>query len=180
MLFAGFSKKNAAYAPPVCSREIRKSVLRKTAEPTLLIPLSLPTTLPESFGSGSIPAKAMRDLLEEKRRTSPISAISRGQREGPTPYISITVSNSGTRWNGIWLATISDSKYIIIGRKYHVSEKTEKRHPLPFGIRFERIWRQVEIPHHLNDKCRTPILISECGIDIRLNSPLIKSTFLIF
>ena len=35
---------------------IRKSVLRRTAEPTLLIPLSLPTILPESFGCGSIPA----------------------------------------------------------------------------------------------------------------------------
>lgn len=38
--------------------------------------------------------------------------------------------------------------------------------------------RSATIP--INDKCRTPILISECGIDIRLNSPLIEFTFLIF
>ena len=54
---------------------IRKSVRLKTAEPTLLIPLSLPTTLPESFGCGSIPANAVSDFLDWKRRMLIHSAV---------------------------------------------------------------------------------------------------------
>ena len=61
---------------------------------------------------------------------------------------------------------------------YQKKLKKDIRCPLEYGLSVFQ--RAVEIPHHLNDKCRTPILISECGIDIRLNSPLMESTFLIF
>ena len=50
---------------------IRKSVLRRTAEPTLRIPLSFPMILPEPFGCGSILAKAMRDFLRQMRSACP-------------------------------------------------------------------------------------------------------------
>ena len=50
----------------------------------------------EMFLPGSTPAKAVSAPLCVKRVTSPISAISWGPSDGPTPFIAITTGYSGS------------------------------------------------------------------------------------
>ena len=54
------------------------------------------SNVPDWQGGAPTPAKATKDCLRSKRRTSPISAISWGPRAGPTPNIPITTGYSGS------------------------------------------------------------------------------------
>lgn len=76
------------------SSMIRKSVLRRLGDSLLVVGTLLGMCCPESFFPGSTSAKAVSAPQCVKRVTSPISAMSYGPREGPTPLIAMTTGYS--------------------------------------------------------------------------------------
>lgn len=74
---------------------IWKSVLRRFGDPFFEVHTLFCSCFPDCLEPGSTPAKAVNASRCVKRVTSPISAISCGPREGPTPCIAMTTGYSG-------------------------------------------------------------------------------------
>ena len=92
---------------------IINSVLLNEDEPFFVMGRDLEMCCPESSGSVSYPKNAVIARLLWKRLVSPISAISCGPVDSPTPYIPITTSYSGN---------VEDNRFISFFRAFPFSQ----------------------------------------------------------
>lgn len=70
--------------------------------------------MPDSLTPGSTPAKAVIAPLWVNRVTSPISAMSWGPSEEPTPFISITTGYSGSLAAVSFMSVRNDSTVVEV------------------------------------------------------------------
>ena len=88
----------------------RKSALRSSGGPLLEALVLFASWVPDWSAPGSTPAKAVMEFLWVKRVTSPISAMSCGPRESPTPRMAMTTGYSGSWAARVRISALSRSR----------------------------------------------------------------------